>query len=118
MVTVAVLSLGSVLVHQGLLRSANVLIHYNSQLAASEWAENKMWDAREALLFSTERTNPDSGGSFERAGRTFDWSLAANPVPGADELYLIQLNIHWLEGNRPVNLTKACYATTSKKPLV
>lgn len=118
MVTVAILSLGSLTVHQGLLRSANILIHYNCELAAIEWAEDKLWEAKDALLFSAEKIDPDSSGSFERAGRIFDWSLTADPVPGTDKLYLIRLSINWLEGNKPVNVVKACYATTNKPPLV
>ena len=114
MVTVAVLSLGTLIIHQGFLRSADVLVHYNSQLAAEEWADNKLWAVKESLFFTDENSAEGSNGTFEEAGRIFNWSLESNPVPGTDELYLIRMNLSWNEGNKPVSLVKTAYATFNK----
>ncbi len=115
MVTVAVLSLGTLLIQQGLLRSADIINHYNNQLSAETWAAQKVWDIRESFFYSAGGKAPDSGGSFTESGKDFDWSLETKSVSGTDQLYFIHLDIRWLEGNKPVNLDKSLYMTANKQ---
>ena len=115
MVTVAILSLGTLLIQQGLLRSSDFLNHYNSQLAVEAWADEKIWDIREALLFAAEGSQMETSGSFTESGRNFSWSIEAVLVPGVDQLYFIKMNTTWLEGNRLASFSKAMYASTIKQ---
>ena len=115
MVTVAILSLGTLVIHEGLLHSADVLTHYNSLLTAREWSENKIWDLKEALLFSEPPQPTENSGSFESAGRSYAWSADNSLASNADELYLINLDIGWREGQKPINLAQSVYATSQKK---
>ena len=115
MVTVAILSLGTLLIQQGLLRSSDVLNHYNSQLAIEAWADEKIWDTREALLFAAEGSQVETSGSFTESGRNFNWSIETKLNPGADQLYFVRLNARWLEGNRPISFGKAMVVTANKQ---
>ena len=115
MITVAILSLGTLLIQQGLLRSSDILNHYNSQLAVEAWADQKIWDAREALLFAEEGGLTETSGSFTESGRNFDWSIETKLNSGTDQLYFVHLKTTWLEGNRPISFGKAMYVTANKQ---
>ena len=114
MVTVVILSLGTLVIHEGLLRSADVLVHTNSQLVAEEWFSDKTWDVEESLFFSEEDSEQAASGTFTEVNRNFDWSVATTPVSGGNKLYLINLNLLWHEGNKEVHLNRAFYATFKK----
>jgi prepilin-type N-terminal cleavage/methylation domain-containing protein len=116
MITVAVLSLGTLLIHQGLLRSADALGHYNNLLAAQEWAEDKLWDTRESLLYSSDgATAVPAGGSFTEFGKEFECVITTKPQSNAENFYGIQIQVSWQEGHKPVNYTVSTFATDNKR---
>ena len=118
MATVAILSLGTLLIQEGLLHLANILGHYNNYLAAQESISEKTWDIKESLFFSEEPSTGGNSGIFTESGRDFNWSINASPISGMDNLYSIQWSVGWMEGNKPANLSAAVYATTTKPPKV
>lgn len=116
MVTVAVLSLGTLMIHQGLLRSADALGHFNNLLVAQEWAEAKLWDARESLLYPSEGAPAiPTSGSFTEFGKEFEYSITTKSQPDADNLYGIQIQVGWQEGHRPVSYIASTFATDNKR---
>ena len=116
MVTVAVLSLGTLLIHQGLLRSADALGHFNNLLAAQEWAEAKLWDTRESLLYSSAGAPAvPASGSFTESGKEFECSISTKPQSDADNLYGIQIQVSWQEGHKPVSYQASTFATDNKR---
>ena len=115
MVTVVILSLGTLVIHEGLLRSADVLVHINNKLVAEEWFKDKAWDTEESLFFSEEDSGQAASGTFTEANRNFDWTVEATPVSGGNKLYLINLNLLWHEGYKEVRSNKAFYATFKKQ---
>lgn len=115
MATVAILSLGTLVIHDGLLRSADVLTHFNSLLAAQEWGEDKIWDLKEALLFSSETEPAENSGNFEVSGRDFQWSAGNQALPGTDGAFIVNLDIAWQEGNKPVSLKRSAYVSASRQ---
>ncbi|OIO37160.1 MAG: hypothetical protein AUJ72_05080 [Candidatus Omnitrophica bacterium CG1_02_46_14] len=115
MVTVAILSFGTLMIQQGLLRSASLLYHFDNQLIAEIRSHEKLWDAREKLLFSEEGQILEPSGTFSEGGKSLEWTLASSPKGGADELYLVKLDTAWQEGNKQVELNKAIFMTANKK---
>ena len=116
MITVAVLSLGTLLIHQGLLRSADALGHYNNLLVAQEWAEAKLWDTRESLLYSSDDDPAvPAGSSFTESGKEFECSVTTKSQADANNLYGIQIQVGWQEGHQPVSYQVSSFATDNKR---
>ncbi len=115
MITVAILSCGTVMIQYGLLRSANVLGHTSNTLQVQNWMNDKIWDVKEALFYSENPPPEDQSGSFNDAAREFQWTMHVEPAMVEQELYLLRLTVTWLEGGRPALLVRELYATNKKK---
>src|SRR3990167_7803364 len=110
MIAASILAAGTILIQQGLLRSANVLSHHAYALAAQRWAEEKLWEAREAELYSDVPQNAAGSGTFTASQKVFGWSLEVEARSGEAELRYFNLLVGWTEGNRRVELNRAAYA--------
>jgi prepilin-type N-terminal cleavage/methylation domain-containing protein len=113
MAATVILALGTLLLQGGLLRSAHLYGRYSNSLKASLWADDKLWDVRESIVFSNP-PDPEGGeGSFTVDGRNFDWSLDVRTQ--GEDLYRASLEIRWNEGNSPVAIRREIYASRPKK---
>ena len=109
MVTVAVLSLGTVMIQGGLLRAADILNRTSNTLIARQWMDEKLWQAQETLFYSGEGGSLEAtSGNFSEYGRDFNWSLGASST-GID-LYKLKLSVTWSQGGRAVEVIKEIYA--------
>jgi prepilin-type N-terminal cleavage/methylation domain-containing protein len=113
MAAAVILGLGTLLLQGGLLRSAQLYGRYSDSLKASLWANDKLWEVRESIVFK-DPPDPVSGeGAFTVDGRSFDWSLDVRTI--GDNLYKASLEIRWNEGNAPVQLNREIFASRPKK---
>jgi prepilin-type N-terminal cleavage/methylation domain-containing protein len=108
MVTVVVLSLGTVMIQGGLLRAADILNRYSNTLIARQWIDEKIWRTQEALLYS-EAGDSANSGTFVESGREFNWSVNTSGTSGKDT-YKIALSVTWSQGGLPLQVTKEVYA--------
>jgi hypothetical protein len=109
MLAVAILSLGAGLVQEGLLRSLTLLGRFSHTLTAQAWMHERLWEARQAALYSDAPDTGDKYGEFKAGGRSYNWSLHIEPVSG-NTLYSFKLSVMWTENGRTVDLVRECYA--------
>lgn len=115
LMAVAMLALGTLLIQEGFLRSAHLYGRYTNTMRASVWMNERLWRAREAVLFSEEPPSPD-GGEFTAEGTSFKWLLGVEPLPKARRLYALKLTVDWREGSRPLSLVREIYAEQIPQP--
>jgi hypothetical protein len=109
MIASAVLLLGTVMIHESYLRTADLFSHYSNTLKVRSWMNEQAWAARESLVYSQTPSNDPQSGIFVSSERPYNWSQDVSPLSGPN-LYTIRLSVLWSEGNRPLNLTKEIYA--------
>lgn len=119
MVTSAVLALGTVAVFQSNLMNLNVYGRYVNLLSIQNWADEKMWEAKEAIYQNDFPDEMKTSGEFEGTVKTYRWELETEPNPsneiGSNSLYEITLNVSWLEGNQTARLTRKSFVLKIKK---
>ena len=110
LVAASVLTVGTLFVHQGLLRAASLLNHTANLLAVDRFASEAFWQAREGLFYAEPDNAPPASGSFTENGREFRWGIKTEAAPAAKDCFELKLNVEWNEGNRPVGYSKSVYA--------
>ncbi len=111
MVTVSVLALGTILIQQGLLRSATVLNHYSNLLTVQRWNHERFWASRDSLFYTKDAGEGKLSGSFTQANREFHWT-ESDQLEG--QAYRVTLDLQWNEGNNPVSWNSVCLAAAKK----
>ena len=106
---VAMLALGTLLIQEGFLRSAYLYGRYADTMRASVWMNERLWQAREAVLFTDTPPEPD-GGEFTAEGKSFRWALGVEALPLAKDLYALKLTVDWREGDHPISIVREIYA--------
>lgn len=100
LVSVAILSVGSVAVLQALGRSAAALAVAESRSQAHLFSMAKMAEV-ELAVRSGKRIEEATAGSFREGPRQFSWSLTAHPPPEEDpQMQSVSLIVHWDLGRR------------------
>src|SRR3989338_2685449 len=89
MVAAALLSLGTVMIREGFLRSAELEGRLSHTMAAERWMHEKAWQTREALLYLKTAVPGNESGQFRSANKTYDWQLETQ-APG-QETYSLKL---------------------------
>lgn len=112
MLATVVLSVGTVLIQAGLLRSASLLSRYAHSLAAERWMDEKIWETKQSLFYSELPSEGAPAGSFTDSGKEFSWNLTVSPQEGKN-LYLMELSVQWEEGHTPVSLKRTLLATNT-----
>ena len=112
MLAVCILGIGTVMVQQGFLRSAELMTGASAQLGARVWMQEKMWEAREKLVYSDPPETASEQGNFtDSSNRIYNWSLDVQPAAEGKDLYNISLRVSWREGNRDRVAVQETFAT-------
>jgi hypothetical protein len=114
MAAAVVLAVGTLLLQGGLLRSAHLYGRYSDTLKVNLWADEKLWQAREDILYTDPPDTGSGNGSFTIDGKDYAWSLDTRALQGQG-IYSVNLNIQWDEGGTPYQLKREMYATLPKK---
>ena len=108
MIAVSILALGTVLIHDNFLRSAELMGKYAHTLSARLWIPEELWKIQESYFYTQPPDEGESSGAFEADQKSFEWSRQINEG-GLRDLYSIQVTPQWNEGNKPTELTKEIY---------
>ncbi|GEM_PF-2289262 len=112
MLAVVFLALGTLMIQEGFLRSANLYGRYVNTMRASVWMNGRLWGAREAVLALDEAPSSDNG-ELILDGVPFHWALDVREVD--KDLYALRLAMEWNEGSRPLSVIREIYATKPKQ---
>lgn len=108
LIAATVLSLGTMLLQESLLRSAALFGRYGGTLGARVVAEQKVWAAREDILSSTQPGLATSLDRTEIGGREFRSETNIRPAPGK-RTYGVLVTVSWEEAGHPRNLRRETY---------
>lgn len=118
MLTVSLLSLGTVMIYQANILSLAVYGRYSHRLSLQNWAEEKIWEAKQLIL---ESDNPETGasqGSFQHLGKNFDWKSETRLTLESEDkkvsFYGILLAISWEEEGKPAFLYRSAHLQKMK----
>ncbi|MBN3039798.1 MAG: prepilin-type N-terminal cleavage/methylation domain-containing protein [Candidatus Omnitrophica bacterium] len=108
LVAAAVLSLGVILVSQGMLVALEGFNYAVDYLNVLLWMDWKFWDLHDKLMNYRTLGVEDNQGAFSLNNRNFNWDLNFNLIEGTKEasLYEMTLNVYWKEGMRPAKATR------------
>jgi prepilin-type N-terminal cleavage/methylation domain-containing protein len=113
MLAVAILALGTLVIQEGYLRSADLFGRYKNTLRAQIWAGEKMWEALDGAVHADPPVTGTSEGEFVSGGKRFRWRLEVEPL--GTLLYALRLRTEWQEGGRTVALLRETYASKPKE---
>ena len=112
MIAASILSLGTVMISQSNMMSMDVYGRYVNRLSIQNWAEEKIWEIKQAMLESEVPNVGQTSGEVAQNNKTYNWYLAVQSTTSASkffDLYTIQLSISWPEGSRSASLTRSSY---------
>jgi prepilin-type N-terminal cleavage/methylation domain-containing protein len=115
MIAAMILGLGTLLLNGGFMKSADLHGRYSNTLKAMLWADQKIWETRETLIYTEEPQTLPSQGSFVQDGKRFGWAVDIRSLSEQD-LYSILVTMNWNEGNRPTQFKRESYAAKIKPP--
>jgi hypothetical protein len=109
LLAVSFLALGTLMIQEGFLRSTTFYGRYVNTMRASSWMSERLWEARQAALFSKDPPVSE-GGSFESEGLVYRWTLdVKQPNKG---VYQLRLAVDWGEpGRGGSSIVREIYAT-------
>ncbi len=114
LITVSILSLGTVLIAQSNMMSLGAYGLYSDRLKVQNWAEEKLWKAQEAIL--AESPADENSGEETIDGRAYRWSLSVtSDLYEKVEFYTIDLRVRWKEGARNDELFRRATLRKFKK---
>jgi len=110
MTTVAVLSLGIVMIFQAFLSSLNSFGYYLTNLEAQCWADEKIWEVSDSLMRETPADSYQTDGNLKLANRDVAWLVEVNKMDEQENFFKLDLTVSWQEGNRKIELYRTAYA--------
>ncbi|UCC94429.1 MAG: prepilin-type N-terminal cleavage/methylation domain-containing protein [Candidatus Omnitrophota bacterium] len=110
-VSVAVLSLGIVIICQGLLVTLGGFNYCIDYLNVLLWIDEKVWDIQDKLIHYRTLLTYEDSGTFILRNKHFDWNLSYDLTEGAEKasLYEITLTVSWREGMKRMNISRSAY---------
>ncbi len=107
MFAVCILTLSTMVIQEGFLRSATLFGRYANTLIAKAWMEQKLWEIKEGLVYVPVPDLGGQSGSFQESKKSFEWSLDTGYARQGRDLYTLNFVVSWNEGNRLVRVTRS-----------
>ena len=108
MVTVCVLSIGTVMVLQSNIMSLSVFGRYLNRIEILLWVDEKMAKAKEIMTKADSADVGTSGGNFETDRLTYDWNMEIKEE-NVKDLYTMHLDVSWMEDDQTIHLYRDSY---------
>ena len=109
MITVAILSIGLVVIYEVLFVCLNTFSYYLNCLTVQCWMNEKIWRVEDYLVRSGGEVIGDTASEFMIGNKKIDWRMSIKPISEGD-LYQLSLICSWREGSREVNVSRVAYA--------
>ncbi len=98
MVAVSVLTAGILLIYPSFFITADAAGYATDQLTTQVWAQEKMWEEKDAILKLRGASKLEEGGSFEANNRVFAWEKTITCA--GESLYNLNLILTWKQSGR------------------
>ncbi len=110
MVATAILSFGLVLIYQAFFTSIDAFDRHLNQLNAQIWLDEKFWQLQDDFRINKVFKPTKVSGVFLAKNKTFSWDMDYSTIM-ANELYMVNLNISWRQGQRNINMPRVLYVS-------
>lgn len=111
MVTVSLLSIGTMMIYPSNLSSLATYGRYTHRLDLQNWAEEKIWEAKQGILEAETPETNETTGVFSAADKAYNWQLNVKLMWKSDDskvaFYQIVLTVSWQEGGQRTFLSRA-----------
>ena len=115
MVAAAVLSLGIILIYEGLFAAWDSFDYYANYLDVLPWADENISQAKHSLTYLGPDARIAQSGEFISKNKNFKWSRSYNLIDEDSRLYRIDLAVSWPQGQRTAGLSRNTYAMYARK---
>ncbi len=109
MVSVAILSIGLVVIFEALLVCLNIFSYSLNYLNAQCWMNEKMWRMEDYLVRNEGEEAGTTSGKFRSGSKNIAWTMSITPII-EESLYELSLVCSWKEGSRNVTVSRIAYA--------
>jgi len=106
MIAVAILSLGTLIISESNMNSMNVYGRYANLVMIHDWADQKIWEAKEEIFESEIPNTGSNAGTVTRQGRNYNWRQEVSSKDKENELYTVSLTVEWEERGRTMNTSR------------
>jgi len=110
MVSLAILSLGIVLVYQSFISTLNAYSYYLTYLGAQHWIDEKAWEIEDSLIREKKTIPYLENGKFIIKNKTIFYQVNINEL-SPSSLYKINISAQWEEKNRKANISSLYYVS-------
>ncbi|MDD5560718.1 MAG: prepilin-type N-terminal cleavage/methylation domain-containing protein [Candidatus Omnitrophica bacterium] len=100
MISIAILSLGLILVLQGLTQCVGILRIAEDNLGASLLADDKIAEMEIAVKQDKDAFLKDASGESQSGNIEFKWQVRLTPDMEYEDLYAVLATVRWNEGKR------------------
>ncbi len=100
MIAVAILSLGLIMVLQGIARCSGLMNIAQNNLEATLLAEDKMAEMEIAVRQEGDPSFEGANGETEEGNISLRWQVELSPDPDYEGLYSVTDTVYWTEGKR------------------
>jgi type II secretion system protein I len=100
LVAVAILSLGLIMVLQGITRCSGLINIAQDNLAATLLAEEKMAEMEIAVRQEGDISFEGANGDTHSGNASLRWQVELSPDPDYEGLYSVTDTVYWTEGKR------------------
>ncbi len=109
MVSVAILSIGLVVILEALLVCLNIFGYSLNYLNAQCWMNEKMWRMEDYLARTEGEEAGVTTGKFRSGNKKIAWTMSITPIIEGS-LYELSLVCSWKEGSRSITVSRIAYA--------
>lgn len=108
LVATAILSLATVTIVQSNMMNLNVYGRFSNRMGVQNWAEEKLWEAKEEIMTAESPEIGRRSGVYETEERSYDWSLEISQGESV-QLYSVLLQVRWQETGKQRLLERFSY---------
>lgn len=110
MIAVAILSLSTIVIFQSNMMNLNVYGRFTNKMAIQNWAEEKLWEAKEEILSSETPETGERSGVYEIENRVYKWRLAVSEESD-EKVYTVSLRVSWDDAGQERSIERFSYVS-------
>ncbi|MFH1045535.1 MAG: prepilin-type N-terminal cleavage/methylation domain-containing protein [Candidatus Omnitrophota bacterium] len=111
LVTVAILSLGLVMLYEAFFSYIDAFSYVYRRLDIQRWMEEKLWETEDELVRSGVLMPGETSGAVTIANKGCTWTMSVQTLGELEDsfLYKVDLGVFWQELTRDARLRQVAY---------
>jgi prepilin-type N-terminal cleavage/methylation domain-containing protein len=110
MVAVAILAFGIVAIYEAFFISLDSYGFYANYLNSREWMNERIWEISDDLIRAEMLIPGQTAGRIASNNKDINWTVSIKPMDAQENLYSLDINLNWQQGNRKIKFSRVAYA--------